>query len=49
LQRAAAEWDATTERLGVDSQREAYQQFLKLPGASADNTIEKLGLAVQIT
>lgn len=49
LQRAAAEWDATTERLGVDSQREAYQQFVKLPGAYADNTIEKMGLAVNIT
>ena len=49
LQRAAAEWDATTERLGVDSQREAYQQFVKLPGAYADNTIEKMGLAVHIT
>jgi multiple sugar transport system substrate-binding protein len=49
LQRAAAEWDAVTERLGVDSQREAYQQFVKLPGAYADNTIEKMGLAVHIT
>ena len=49
LQRAAAEWDATTERLGVDSQREAYQQFVKLPGAYADNTIETMGLAVHIT
>ena len=49
LQRAAAEWDAVTERLGVDSQREAYQQFVKLPGAYADNTIEKMGLAVHLT
>jgi multiple sugar transport system substrate-binding protein len=49
LQRAAAEWDATTERLGVDSQRDAYLQFVKLPGAYADNTIEKMGLAVHLT
>ena len=49
LQRAAAEWDATTQKLGVDSQRAAYQQFLKLPGSYADHTIETMGLAVHIT
>ncbi len=49
LQRAAAEWDATTQKLGVDSQRTAYQQFLKLPGSYADHTIETMGLAVHIT
>jgi multiple sugar transport system substrate-binding protein len=49
LQRAAAEWNATTQKLGVDSQREAYQQFLKLPGSYADHTIETMGLAVHIT
>ena len=49
LQRAAAEWDATTQKLGVDSQREAYQQFVKLPGSYADHTIETMGLAVHIT
>jgi multiple sugar transport system substrate-binding protein len=49
LQRAAAEWDATTQKLGVDSQRAAYQQFLKLPGCYADHTIETMGLAVHIT
>ncbi len=49
LERAAAEWDATTQKLGVDSQREAYEQFRKLPGSYADHTIETMGLAVHIT
>ncbi len=48
LQKCAAEWDATTDKLGVDKQRDAYQQFKKLPGAFADNTIEKLGMAVTL-
>jgi multiple sugar transport system substrate-binding protein len=48
LETAAAEWDATTERLGVDAQKGYYAEFLKLPGATADNTIEKLGLAVKL-
>jgi multiple sugar transport system substrate-binding protein len=49
LQRAAAEWDATTDKLGVDAQRDAYQQFMQLPGSYADHTIETMGLAVHIT
>lgn len=48
LETAAAEWDATTERLGVDSQKAFYVEFLKLPGSTADNTVEKLGQAVVI-
>jgi multiple sugar transport system substrate-binding protein len=48
LETAAAEWDATTERLGKDSQKGYYQEFLKLPGATADNTVEKLGMAVKL-
>jgi multiple sugar transport system substrate-binding protein len=48
LQTAAAEWDTTTERLGVESQKAFYQEFLKLPGATADNTVEKLGMAVKL-
>ena len=48
LQKCAAEWDATTDKLGVDKQRDAYQQFKKLPGAYADNTIEKLGKGVKL-
>ena len=48
LETAAAEWDATTERLGVDSQKAYYTEFLKLPGATADNTVEKLGMAVTL-
>ena len=48
LKTAAAEWDDTTERLGVDSQKAFYEEFLKLPGATADNTVEKLGMAVKL-
>ena len=48
LETAAAEWDETTDRLGVDSQKAYYTEFLKLPGATADNTVEKLGLAVNL-
>ena len=48
LETAAAEWDATTERLCKDSQKGYYQEFLKLPGATADNTVEKLGMAVKL-
>lgn len=48
LKTAAAEWDATTENLGVDAQKAFYNEFLKLPGATAANTVEKLGLAVKL-
>jgi len=48
LEAAAAEFDATTDRLGVDSQKAFYTEFLKLPGATADNTVEKLGMAVKL-
>jgi len=49
LQKAAAEWDAITQRLGTDVQKAAYQQFLQIPGSYSDHTIEKLGMAVHIT
>jgi len=49
LARAAAEWDAVTQRLGTEAQAAAYQQFLQLPGSFADHTIEKLGQAVHLT
>ncbi len=49
LDDAAKEWDAITNKLGVDSQRAAYAQFLKLPGATARNTIARRGQAVTIT
>ena len=48
LKTAAAEWDVTTEHLGVESQKAFYQEFLKLPGATADNTVEALGMAVKL-
>jgi multiple sugar transport system substrate-binding protein len=48
LETAAAEWDQTTERLGVESQKAFYEEFKKLPGATAANTVEKLGMAVKI-
>ena len=49
LAKAAAEWDTTTQRLGVASQKAAYQEFLQIPGSYADHTIEKVGQAVHIT
>lgn len=48
LETAAAEWNDTTDRLGVDSQKGYYAEFLKLPGSTADNTVEKLGMAVKL-
>jgi multiple sugar transport system substrate-binding protein len=49
LDDAAKEWDAITKKLGVDTQRAAYAEFLKLPGATAKNTIAARGQAVTIT
>jgi multiple sugar transport system substrate-binding protein len=49
LNDAAKEWDAITSKIGVATQRASYAQFLKLPGATAANTVAKLGLAVHIT
>jgi multiple sugar transport system substrate-binding protein len=48
LDGAAAEWDRITDRLGVDSQRDAYRAFLDLPGATAENTVAELGMAVEL-
>ena len=48
LTKAAAEWDATNQRLGLDVQKAAYEQFKKLPGSYADHTVEKLGQAVKL-
>jgi len=48
LKTAAAEWDATTENLGVDSQKAFYEEFLKLPGSTVSNTVEALGMAVKL-
>ncbi len=45
LTKAAGEWDRITDRIGVDTQRAAYQQFMKLPGSYANHTIASLGLA----
>ncbi len=49
LRKAAAEWDQTTQKLGVESQRAAYEQFLKLPGCYGDHTVAAMGLAVELT
>ena len=48
LNTAAAEWNDTTDRLGAGSQKAFYEEFLKLPGSTADNTVEKLGMAVKL-
>jgi len=49
LNDAAKEWESITDKLGRDKQKAAYAQFLKLPGATANNTVSKLGLGVHIT
>jgi multiple sugar transport system substrate-binding protein len=48
LETAAAEWDQTTERLGVDSQKAFFEEYKKLPGSSADHTVESMGMAVKL-
>ncbi len=48
LEKAATEWNATTDRIGVDKQKAAYEEFKKLPGSYADHTIESLGQAVKL-
>ena len=35
-------------RLGVDSQKAFFAEYQKLPGASADHTVEKMGMAVTL-
>ena len=49
LATAAAEWDQTTQKLGADSQRAAYEQFQKLVGSYADHTVGAVGMAVHLT
>jgi len=48
LETAAAEWDMTTQRLGVDSQKAFFAEYKKLPGSSADHTVEALGMALKL-
>ena len=48
LDDAAKQWDAITNKLGVDAQRAAYQEFLKLPGSTSKNTVRARGQAVTI-
>ena len=49
LKSANDEWNVVTKRLGVEAQKAAYEQFLKIPGSYADHTIEKLGLSVHVS
>jgi multiple sugar transport system substrate-binding protein len=49
LDAAAKEWDSITQRLGTDVAKASYANFLKLPGATAQNTIAALGQSVHIT
>jgi multiple sugar transport system substrate-binding protein len=49
LDEAAKQWDAITNKIGTDNQKKAYAEFLKLPGATAKNTIAELGLSVRLT
>ncbi len=49
LEGAAVEWNSTTRKIGVEAQRAAYQEFLKLPGCYPDHTIDAMGLAVHLS
>jgi multiple sugar transport system substrate-binding protein len=49
LKSANDEWNAVSKRLGVEAQKAAYEQFLKIPGSYADHTIDKLGLSVHVS
>jgi len=49
LDTAAGEWNTLTTRLGTSKQREAYLEFLKLPGSTPNHTVTSLGQAVHIT
>ena len=48
LAAAAAEWNATTDRLGAEAQRAFFEEYKKLPGSSADHTVERLGMAMTV-
>ena len=49
LDAAAKQWDVITNKIGVAAQRNGYQQFLKLAGSTAQNTIAARGQAVRIS
>jgi multiple sugar transport system substrate-binding protein len=48
LDELAKEWDAITNKLGVDKQRASWQNFLKYTGATAKNTAAAKGQAVKL-
>ncbi len=48
LDGVAKQWDSITQKLGTDRVKASYADFLKLPGATAKNTIAALGQAVNI-
>jgi multiple sugar transport system substrate-binding protein len=45
LDATAKEWDAITQKLGVDTVRESYLNYLKLTGSSKATTAARKGLA----
>ncbi len=45
LDEAAAEWDRTTDKLGVAKQRASYANFLTYPGSTGKTTVRQRGLA----
>ena len=49
LNDTAEEWDTITNKLGVAKQKASYAAFLKLPGATSQNTVAKKGQAVKIS
>ena len=49
LDDAAKQWDVITKKIGVTAQRNGYQEYLKLPGSTAKNTVAARGQAVRIS
>jgi multiple sugar transport system substrate-binding protein len=48
LDSTAKEWDAITNKIGVDKARESYLNYLKLTGSTSRNTAAAKGQAFQI-
>jgi hypothetical protein len=48
LDATAKEWDAITDKIGVDTARESYQNYLKLTGSTSSNTAKAKGQAFNL-
>jgi hypothetical protein len=48
LDATAREWDAITDKIGLDKARESYQNYLKLTGSTSSNTAKAKGQAFNL-